>query len=166
MSATKYFDLDVRFKWDKFKGEGYSAVFSPNLLEQGSSNYDPARINIAVIRGPEQKLPPKYDLANYCNFISDPDSMAMIRDKGHAVELCIADIRNFILRGKIVQVHFFCDVLRKYKIPYVFTSGAVNEYEVKSPKEISFIAEILGFTPRQALYSMSETASKFVEGKQ
>ncbi|MCX8205869.1 MAG: hypothetical protein N3H30_01435 [Candidatus Micrarchaeota archaeon] len=158
--------MDVRFKWDGFRDDGYSAVFSPNLLGQDSSSYNPSKVNIAVIKGPEQKLPPKYDLVNYCNFISDPDSMAVIRDKGHAVELCVADIRNFILKGKIAQVQFFCGVLRTYRIPYVFTSGATCEYEVKSPKEISFIAEMLGFTQRQALYSMSETASLFVEGKQ
>lgn len=157
--------MDVRFKWDAFREDGYSAVFFPNFLGQNQQNYDPARVNIAIMRGPEQKLPHRYDLVNYCNFISDPDSMAIVRDKGHAVELCIADIRSFILKGKIAQVQFFCDVLRAYRIPYVFTSGATNGYEVKSPKEISFIAGMLGFAPRQALYSMSQVAAQIVEGK-
>lgn len=157
--------MDVRFKWDTFRDEGYSAVFFPNFIGQNPSNYDPGCINIAIMRGPEQKLPPKYDLVNYCNFIPDPDSMAMVREKGHAIELCIADIRSFILKGKIAQVQFFCEALRAYKIPYVFTSGAANAYEVKSPKEISFIAGMLGFAPRQALYSMSHVAAQVLEGK-
>jgi len=62
-------------------------------------------------------------------------------------------------------VRFFCDALRTYKVPFVFTSGASAIYEVKSPKEIAFIGEMLGFTQRAVLDSMSETASEILGDK-
>ena len=48
--------------------------------------------------------------------------------------------------------------MEHFEVPYVITTGARNEWDVRSPKEISFIAPILGTTSKRLLFSMSKVA--------
>ena len=160
----RFFDLHVNFDWKDFSLEGYSKVFYSNVIA-GGNRYDPARINIARVGNQDKPLPQKYDLIHFAGFNVDSDRLALVREKGRAVEVCVSDIKDALYAGRIHQVRFFCDALRTYKVPFVFTSGASAIYEVKSPKEIAFIGEMLGFTQRAVLDSMSETASEILGDK-
>lgn len=160
----RYFDLHVSFDWKNFSLEGYSKVFFPNILV-GGNRYDPSRINIAHIGDPSRPFPQKYDLINFRGFAISIDKFAVMREKGRAVEICIADVKSALSTGRIHQAKFFCRSLRSYKVPFVFTSGASTIYEVKSPKEIALIGEMLGFTQREVLNSMSGTASEILGDK-
>ncbi|MEM4332264.1 MAG: hypothetical protein QW500_03215 [Candidatus Micrarchaeia archaeon] len=161
---SRYFDLHVRFDWKNFSSEGYCKVFCPNIIA-GGNRYDPARINIAVVSDSGRPLPPKYDLVSFKGFAVNVDHLALVREKKRAVEVCIADVKQALLSGRIHQARFFCDALRSYKVPFVFTSGASTVYEAKSPKEMAFIGELLGFTQREVLLSISDTAVEILNEK-
>ncbi|GEM_PF-2722580 len=165
MGTSPFFDLDVRFEWDGYSQEGYSKVFVPNALEGKSGRYDPAKVNIALFSNTKAVLPDRFDMVNFSGFGVNVDVLSLIRDKEKAVEFCLADVRKAVLSGRISQAQFFSNVVRSYKVPYVFTSGAASIYEVKSPKEIAFVGEMLGFTQRQVLSSMSMTAEMLLSNK-
>ncbi|MCX8200025.1 MAG: hypothetical protein N3G76_00995 [Candidatus Micrarchaeota archaeon] len=161
---SRYFDFHVSFDWKGFSSEGYAKVFYPNIIT-GGNRYDAARINIAYVSSPEKPLPSRYDLVNFKGFAVNVDQLADVREKRRAVEVCVADVKQAIFSGRMHQARFFCNVLRAYKVPFVMTSGATTIYEVKSPREMAFIGEMLGFTQKQALLSLSDTASIILESK-
>ncbi len=161
---SNYFDFHVNFDWKNFSLEGYSKVFFPNIIS-GGNRYDPNKVNIAYVGDPEKPLPPKYDLVNFRGFAVNIDKLAVMREKGRAVEVCVSDVKQALNGGRIHQARFFCSALHSYRVPFVLTSGASTIYEVKSPKEMAFIGEMLGFTQKEALNSMSETASEILGDK-
>lgn len=153
-----YYDLHVNFDWEGFKSEGYSKVFVPNILK-GNVKYDTSTVNIAVLDAHNLRLPKNYDMVNFKDFNVDISTLSKIRDKQKCVELCFYDVRRMIFDGKLEKLLFFTKVIKSYDIPYVFTSGAVDKFSVKSPKEIAFIGELLGFSQKEVLGSMSDVAA-------
>ncbi len=151
-----FYDLHINFDWDGFCEEGYSAAYIPNLL-LNSAKYDSSKVNIAFV-GAGNNLSGRYDLVNFIDFRVDVPLLSKIRDKRGYVEMCFSDIRQHILDGKLEKVQFFSSVLKAYKIPYIFTSGASDIYSIKSPKELAFVGELLGFNQKDVLRSMSEFA--------
>lgn len=158
----EYFDLHVNFEWKEYKQEGYSKVFLPNIISEDSMYYED-KINIAI---PSKNLvPQKYDLVFFQDYTPNIELFAKVSSKGKAVELNLNHIKQTILKGKIHKIRFFCKTLVAYRVPYVFTSGANNAFEVKSPKEIAFAGEFLGFTQKQVMHSMSATARNILQVK-
>ncbi|MGB9694283.1 MAG: hypothetical protein ACPLYF_05505, partial [Fervidobacterium sp.] len=157
----QYFDLHVNFEWREYTREGYTKVFIPNMMGVNSS-YNDDRINIAVY-SKDSKLPKKYDLVFVQDYLPDIEMFAKMR--GGAVELNLNYIKQAMMKGRMHRVRSFCSALLAYNVPYVFTSGAENIFEVKSPKEMAFAGELLGFTQRQVLHSMSTTAQSILREK-
>ncbi len=50
----------------------------------------------------------------------------------------------------------------KLKAPFVFTSRAESEFDLKSPREIIAVGECLGLTREQAVFALSEALTRFL----
>lgn len=46
-------------------------------------------------------------------------------------------------------------LVRKYKAPFVLTSGAVEPYDLRSPSELMSFAKLLGLDPKRAKFALS-----------
>lgn len=83
-----------------------------------------------------------------------------------AFEVPLHDFVNssFVQRAKIItQLRSFLRMCVKFKVCYIFTSRAETKWELKSPREVIAIAELLGLTYEQAAYAISESPSKIIE---
>jgi len=157
------YDTHIEFEWADFASEGYAGVFRPNIISGkgiGGTAYDRKNVNILAHSGNEKVQGKRFDLISVKGLAPDPELFAYIRDKGRAVEFCVRDIKSAIMSGNMHRIAFFARAVRSYKVPYVFTSGARNIYEVKAPREIAFIGELLGFTQRDVIRSMGEVVEE------
>ena len=71
-------------------------------------------------------------------------------------------IQRAILMGRM---HFFLKLCIKFKAPYILTSGAKDEYQLKSPQELIAIGEALGLSRDQAEWAISEAPQPYISEK-
>ncbi len=157
----KFYDLHVEFEWNDPSQLGYERIFIPFFI---TNKYDRDQINIMNV----EKGKPKHlnsDLFRFRDWRFDIEILSKIRDKNKYVEFSFQDIAKEIKEGHIQRIRLFTQVIRAYKIPYIFTSGAHNIDETRSPKEIALLGEFLGLSQRGVLDSMSKNVENLLEDK-
>ena len=158
----KFYDLDIQFELNEPSRYGYERVFQPFFLTD-RKQYQRDKINIQIVKDDSKWA--KADLYQFENWRFDINLMSRIRDKGGYVEFPLDKIRKTINRGGIERIKLFSKVVRAYKIPFIFTNGVNREELIRSPKEIAFVGEFLGFSQRSVLRSMSDRVEELMEIK-
>ncbi|MCK5019699.1 MAG: hypothetical protein KAS32_21755 [Candidatus Peribacteraceae bacterium] len=90
--------------------------------------------------------------------------MAKIAKKNNvAVEF---NFRNLLMSYKKSRADTLSGMLsnaklvRKYKLPFILTSGALEPYDMRSPSEIISFGKVLGLNPKDAKSSLSDKIVK------
>jgi ribonuclease P/MRP protein subunit RPP1 len=85
--------------------------------------------------------------------------MAKLAKKNHvAIEF---NMRNVLISNRKTRADVFASMLenaklvRKYKPPFVLTSGAVDPYDLRAPSELLSFARLLGLNPKYAKAALS-----------
>ena len=85
--------------------------------------------------------------------------MAKLAKKNHvAIEF---NMRNVLISNRKSRADVFSSMLenaklvRKYKPPFVLTSGAVDPYDLRSPSELLSFAKLLGLEPKYSKIAIS-----------
>lgn len=71
-------------------------------------------------------------------------------------------IQRAILMGRM---RFFLKLCVKFRAPYILSSGARDEYGLKSPQELIAIGEALGLSHDQAEWAIAEAPRAFIAEK-
>ncbi len=159
----KFYDLDIQVELKDPSQYGYERVFKPLFLNE-KKQYQRDQINLFIVRE-NSKDWAKADLYRFENWRFDVNLMSKIRDKGSYVEIPLSEIRRAVNRGEVERVKLFSKVVRAYKVPFIFTNGVDREELIRTPKEIAFVGEFLGFSQRAVLESMSERVEELMEIK-
>lgn len=88
------------------------------------------------------------------------------RKNGVAVEINFRDfLGTYGMKRAIFlsKLSFNLNLARKYKIPVVLTTGAHSIYDMRSPNQITALAECIGLTPVEAKKGITEVPRKIVE---
>lgn len=86
------------------------------------------------------------------------------REKGLVFEIPISAILASRERSKLFfQLRIFLKNCTKRKVPFIFTSRAANEFELKSPREVIAIGQTLGLTYEQAAAALSTVPQELLK---
>ncbi len=86
------------------------------------------------------------------------------REKKLVFEIPLSSILRCRDRSKLFfQLRIFLKSCLKRKVPFVFTSRALNEFELKSPREIIAIGQVLGLNYEQAAAALSSVPSELLK---
>jgi len=71
------------------------------------------------------------------------------------------NFRNMLLSSRKTRSDIFsrmmenAQLVRKYKVPFILTSGAVEPYDLRSPSELMSFGRLLGLSPKHAKLAIS-----------
>ncbi len=90
--------------------------------------------------------------------------MAVARKKTFEIPIYPFLHSSLTSRAKLIgQTHKFLHTCAKRGIPFIFTSRAQSEFDVKSPREIIAFAQSLGVKPQEAAAAISIVPAKLGE---
>jgi ribonuclease P/MRP protein subunit RPP1 len=86
-----------------------------------------------------------------------------------AIEINLRDFLNLSGMRRAIwisKLNFNLELARKYKTPIVITTGAWDIYDLRSPKQILALAEVLGLTNAEAKRALFEEPRKILKRSQ
>jgi len=156
----EFYDAFIRFSVKKELTQelGFSKFLSPTQPELFESQ------NIDALRGACKQKRTKFLLMP-----SFQPDVGLLRDAAEHKKAFLFPISMLldshgVLRATLMgRMRFFLKMCIKFKAPYILVSGAKDEYQLKSPQELTAIGEALGLSHDQAAWAISEAPAAFLE---
>ncbi len=95
------------------------------------------------------------------DFFNSSALIEICKEKEKTIEIPLSYLLNAKNKGKLIfQLRLFLKQCLKRKVKFVFTSRATSEFEIKSPREIIAIGQMLGLTFEQATAALKGVESE------
>ncbi|MGC8850632.1 MAG: RNase P subunit p30 family protein [Candidatus Micrarchaeia archaeon] len=102
-------------------------------------------------------------------YYKDDELLAAAKDKKRVFEIPLRPLlhASFVNRAKALnQLRFFLRRCVKRGVPFVFTSRAEDEFDLKSPREVAAIGFLVGLSREQASAAVGFVAEEVLGGLQ
>lgn len=171
----KYYDIHVRFSFKNYRELGFAGVC--RLGEEIEEAYDinlRKKDKINILTSPDVSTIKKgikmgrFDIFFLSTFSSNIEILRLAKERGSVFEIPIKPLIESVgtARAELIsKIRFFLKLCNKYSVSYVITSRAECEYEIKTPRELITIGEILGLEHEQAIRAISAIPENIIGEK-
>jgi ribonuclease P/MRP protein subunit RPP1 len=173
---------DLRESVKKIRTEldiSFGVEINPNNLKNGSRDSRDIRkiakairkeTELVVVRGCNPETDrialeiPEVDMLTHHEDMRINQVLAKLATKNNVAIGFI--FSNILLSYKRTRISLFSDmikdakILKKYKAPFVLSSGSLNEWDIRSPSDLMAFGRLLGFQDNQSRKAMSNAIIK------
>jgi len=166
----KYFEASLRFPLgEKEAGElGFSKAVSPIFLEASKPSElkkKPKKGELLCVVSSDNETLRQACRKPYISFLLDPSfsgdvgllKLAAEKNKPFLLPTSLVLESRGMRRAMLLsRMRFFVHLCTAFKTPLLLGSGAKNEFQLKTPRELVAIASALGLEHERAKFALSE----------